>query len=50
MAAVTMAMKFIAGPALMAVASFAVRMEGTVLRVAIVQVQKICLFGQLLGY
>ncbi|KAG5226879.1 auxin efflux carrier component [Salix suchowensis] len=37
MAAVAMAMKFIAGPALMAVASFAVRMEGTVLRVAIVQ-------------
>nr|TKS17457.1 hypothetical protein D5086_0000013210 [Populus alba] len=37
MAVVAMAMKFVAGPALMAVASFAVRLEGTVLRVAIVQ-------------
>lgn len=42
MAVVAMAMKFVAGPALMAVASFAVRLEGTVLRVAIVQVRKIC--------
>ena len=42
MAVVAMAMKFIVGPALMAVASFAVRLEGTVLKVAIVQVHKIC--------
>lgn len=40
MAAVAMAMKFMAGPALMAASSAALGLRGKVLRVAIVQVSR----------
>ena len=48
MAMVAMAMKFIVGPALIAVASIAVGLKGTVLKVAIVQVHRFVSFYQLL--
>jgi auxin efflux carrier family len=48
MAMVAMAMKFIVGPALIAVASIAVGLKGTVLKVATVQVHRFVSFYQLL--
>lgn len=42
--AIGMALKFIAGPAAMAVASFAVGLRGDILRVAIIQVPFFFLF------
>lgn len=37
-----MALRFIAGPLAMAIASFAVGLHGDILRVAIIQVYKLC--------
>lgn len=44
LAVLAMAMKFIAGPALMAVASLAITVRGTVFKVAIVQVKSYIYF------